>query len=262
MPFTKLTTSAITGDTLTAGDLASNSVDSAELVDGSIDLAHMSSESVDEDNLHISNAGTNGQFLSKQSGNSGGLTWADAGGTFVETGSYYTIGVATTSISINDCFTSDYDIYMIQVNALPASNGEYFGMRCMDGGTNHDDSVYAYANRYFDEQGAESSNTAQTGTFFKLADAVNSREYDGGCQYTIWCYLNRDRTDSQSFRYTLNGGFNHNNSSGRIHTTYGAGGMETSESTDNVTGIGFFFGSGNIENLHLKVWGLSGTNSA
>ena len=33
-------------------------------------------ENFDEDNLYISNAGTNGQFLSKQSGNAGGLTWA------------------------------------------------------------------------------------------------------------------------------------------------------------------------------------------
>ena len=31
---------------------------------------------VDEANLKISNAGSNGQFLSKQSGNTGGLTWA------------------------------------------------------------------------------------------------------------------------------------------------------------------------------------------
>jgi len=60
--------------------LAANSVDSDNYVDGSIDLAHMSSQSVDEDNLYISNAGSNGQFLSKQSGNNGGLTWADAGG--------------------------------------------------------------------------------------------------------------------------------------------------------------------------------------
>ena len=37
----------------------------------------MSSQSVDEDNLKISNGGTNGQYLQKQSGNSGGLTWAD-----------------------------------------------------------------------------------------------------------------------------------------------------------------------------------------
>ena len=32
---------------------------------------------VDEANLKISNAGSNGQFLSKQSGDTGGLTWAD-----------------------------------------------------------------------------------------------------------------------------------------------------------------------------------------
>ena len=31
---------------------------------------------VDEDNLKISNAGSDGEFLSKQSGNTGGLTWA------------------------------------------------------------------------------------------------------------------------------------------------------------------------------------------
>jgi len=69
--------------------LAANSVDSDNYVDGSIDLAHMSSESVDEDNLHISNAGTNGYFLSKQSGNAGGLTWAEVpeGEDFIPNGS-------------------------------------------------------------------------------------------------------------------------------------------------------------------------------
>ena len=36
----------------------------------------MASESVDEDNLKISNSGSNGQVLTKQSGNAGGLTWA------------------------------------------------------------------------------------------------------------------------------------------------------------------------------------------
>ena len=62
--------------------MTANSVDSDQYVDGSIDLAHMSSESVDEDNLHISNAGSNGQFLQNQSGYTGGLTWATAAGTY------------------------------------------------------------------------------------------------------------------------------------------------------------------------------------
>ena len=54
-----------------------NGIDSVHYVDASIDLAHISSEAVDEDNLYISNAGTNGFFLQKQSGNNGGLTWAE-----------------------------------------------------------------------------------------------------------------------------------------------------------------------------------------
>ena len=37
----------------------------------------IASNVVDEDNLKISNAGSNGQYLQKQSGNTGGLTWAD-----------------------------------------------------------------------------------------------------------------------------------------------------------------------------------------
>ena len=63
--------------------IANDQIDSQHYAAGSIDLEHMSSESVDEDNLHISNAGSNGQFLSKQSGNAGGLTWAAATPTFI-----------------------------------------------------------------------------------------------------------------------------------------------------------------------------------
>tara|TARA_B100000287_G_C20183391_1_gene603104 strand:- start:118 stop:543 length:426 start_codon:yes stop_codon:yes gene_type:complete len=39
-------------------------------------------ESIDEARLYISNAGSNGQYLQKQSGNNGGMTWADAGGAY------------------------------------------------------------------------------------------------------------------------------------------------------------------------------------
>ena len=76
-----VTTAKINADAVTNAKMADDTINSEHYAAGSIDLEHMSSQSVDEDNLHISNAGTNGQFLSKQSGNSGGLTWADAGTT-------------------------------------------------------------------------------------------------------------------------------------------------------------------------------------
>ena len=49
MAISKITTSGVSADTLTAADLAPNSVDSSELVDGSVDLSHMSVNSVDSD---------------------------------------------------------------------------------------------------------------------------------------------------------------------------------------------------------------------
>jgi hypothetical protein len=67
--------------------LHDDSIRSEHYVAGSIDLEHMSSESVDEDNLHISNSGSNGQFLSKQSGDAGGLTWAAPSGASTATAS-------------------------------------------------------------------------------------------------------------------------------------------------------------------------------
>jgi len=56
MALTKLNSLAIPADTVVASDIADSTIDEAR--------------------LQISNAGSNGQFLSKQSGNTGGLTWA------------------------------------------------------------------------------------------------------------------------------------------------------------------------------------------
>ena len=77
----QVTTAKIAADAITAAKIADDVINSEHIAAGAVDLEHMSSESVDEDNLHISNAGTNGQYLQKQSGNSGGLTWADVSST-------------------------------------------------------------------------------------------------------------------------------------------------------------------------------------
>ena len=81
-------TAHFSADCITADEIGDNIIDSEHYAAGSIDLEHMSSESVDEDNLYISNAGSNGEFLSKQSGNDGGLTWA----TPTDTDTTYTAG--------------------------------------------------------------------------------------------------------------------------------------------------------------------------
>jgi len=73
-----VTTAKLAGDAVTGAKIADDQIDSEHIVAGAVDLEHMASQSVDEDNLYISNSGSNGQFLQKQSGNNGGLTWATA----------------------------------------------------------------------------------------------------------------------------------------------------------------------------------------
>ena len=46
--------------------------------DGSVTATKLGVNAITEDKLYISNAGSNGEFLSKQSGAVGGLTWAEA----------------------------------------------------------------------------------------------------------------------------------------------------------------------------------------
>jgi hypothetical protein len=67
----------VTGDTITftTAPVANTTFWGVSLGD-TLDIGTPSDEAVTEAKLAISNAGTNGQFLSKQSGNPGGLTWA------------------------------------------------------------------------------------------------------------------------------------------------------------------------------------------
>ena len=110
----------LAADSVDGSKIADDAINSEHYAAGSIDLEHMSSESVDEDNLHISNAGSNGEFLSKQSGDAGGLTWASAGGgaTIVHTFSNTTTtSYAGTASSFGSVGAGDRDIYIKKIDA-------------------------------------------------------------------------------------------------------------------------------------------------
>jgi len=78
MALTQISTGGVKDNAVTAGKIPANAVGSSEIADDAVDQGAIADEAVDEARLQISNAGTNGQFLQKQSGNTGGLTWAAA----------------------------------------------------------------------------------------------------------------------------------------------------------------------------------------
>jgi len=103
-------TAHLSADCVTAAKIGDDVLSSEHYGAGSIDLEHMSSESVDEDNLHISNSGSNGNFLSKQSGNAGGLTWAAAGDASLDTAQTFTKGQRgeITALTDGSTITPDF----------------------------------------------------------------------------------------------------------------------------------------------------------
>ena len=64
------------GSSVTVPTPGDDTVSSAKIQNGAITQAKVSSEAINEAKLQISNAPTNGYYLSAQSGNTGGLTWA------------------------------------------------------------------------------------------------------------------------------------------------------------------------------------------
>ena len=133
IPIARIADDAITNakmadDAISTAQIADNAITTALIAGGNVTLAKMASESVDEDNLHISNAGTNGQFLSKQSGNTGGLTWADAAGGAWE---YVSTSSSGTARDFRNIFNwSTYPCWMFVFNGIAMDNaGGGLGVR-------------------------------------------------------------------------------------------------------------------------------------
>ena len=127
-----VTSAKIAGDAITGAKIADDAINSEHYTDGSIDTAHIADsnvtqakiadQAINEAKMQISNAPTNGYFLSAQSGNTGGLTWAEAGGGVSDGFQAITSGSGTSSASgvivVNDELFDDGSNYS-------TSNGRY-----------------------------------------------------------------------------------------------------------------------------------------
>ena len=95
----------VLGNVNDIGTVSDDTISAAKIQTDAVTQAKIADEAIDEARMQISNAGSNGQFLSKQSGNTGGLTWAAAGGKIAQiiyNSSIPTSAKTTTSTSFVD----------------------------------------------------------------------------------------------------------------------------------------------------------------
>jgi hypothetical protein len=154
---------------------------------------------VDEANLKISNAGSNGDFLQKQSGNTGGLTWATpssgawaklTSGTFSSSdGSGADVYKTITTTHL----TSTYKFYKLSMLFSMSSTSWDTGLQVYSGGAwkeadykyelhgckngGHDDSTRSGQNRIHFGDDNWYSKVYQVEIFFGDVDTSNGRRY-------------------------------------------------------------------------------------
>ena len=77
-----IVTADLADDAVTSAKIADDAITSALIADDAVVQAAIADDAVNEARLQVSNSPTNGYFLSAQSGNTGGLTWAAVGGAY------------------------------------------------------------------------------------------------------------------------------------------------------------------------------------
>ena len=110
-------------------------------------------DTADESKLKVSNAGTNGQFLTKQSGNTGGLTWADGASEGTEVKSTGESGT-TKFLRVDGDGTSSWQVPPDTVYTHPNPSGEV---------TSTADGAQVIASNVVDEDNLKVSNSPTNG---------------------------------------------------------------------------------------------------
>jgi len=174
---------------------------------------------------------------------------------FVQTGR--TLLGSNTSITLDNCFTSSYENYLMVFSDINATvDSATLQMRFRTGGgsgSTDTTSQYRYACRYFDDDGGLSSNTGVDQSSIRIADDSEESADWKGYNGTFTVYQPQVNT---STRMTGHGSFVRNTASDEdVVSTYNA--MHYDSDVQH-TGIYLYYSSGDIRSgASVTVWGIN-----
>ena len=161
--------------------MLAGSIDLTSKVTGALPQANIADQAINEAKLQVSNSPTNGYMLTAQSGNTGGLTWAEAasGGLVYVGGANVTS--ATTYVQVDNVFTSTYSNYLITYRLIPVTNGNLFDFQFRDGSSNTlDANEYEYTINGFSSNNVATYRDHTGDGKIRLTHGVNNDTSRGG----------------------------------------------------------------------------------
>ena len=253
-------TTALGADAVTGAKIADDAINSEHYTDGSIDTAHIADvnvtqgkiadQAINEAKIQISNAPTNGYVLSAQSGNTGGLTWAEAGG-----GSHTLI--STTTIS-NDATTqitgmdNTYARYLITFdNLVPITDNVNLQMTYIIGGSVITAANYKYANNGLNSTGG--TQTAKSGgqAYFR----IGAEDMSNGDLKNINGEMYIYNPSETSFYKSASWRVFYHLPANTLSSNYGGGTYGSGSAA--VTGVQFKYNTGNMDAGIIKLYGIT-----
>lgn len=160
-------------------------------------------------------------------------------------------GTSVSSLDVNDCFSSDYDVYMISIsklNGLQASGNRLLQMRFIDTVPSViSGSEYDWADYNLRSYDAFTENKATSDTEIERILIYGSGDVEGGA--TIYIY---NPYDSSSYTFAQW------QASGLIEATdrgYGMKGIGVHKQAEQITGVNFFPNADTID-LTVSIYGV------
>jgi hypothetical protein len=178
---------------------------------------------------------------------------------------FYETSASSSSATLTDCFTNDYDHYVMYLYLVAASNGAEVRMRFINsGGTEVDGSNYDYSSRYFDSSGGSGSSTGEGQAQIVIANSISSNPSDSPLSGIFHFAVNRNHSSTgQAPAFNCNGQYlvRDTNSDRTSRAYYHASAYRDSLSNHVPEDLKIYMGAGNIEQINVRMYGIKGSNS-
>jgi len=249
-------TSSVTNDML-AGSIADAKISAmaASKLTGTVAQANIADQAINEAKMQVSNSPVNGYMLTAQSGNTGGLTWAEAGsGGLVYLGGSESSSSAS-AVTFDNVFSSTYRAYKV-IGMFAPSQDTWFKWRYRSGGSDVNANTYTNV--------ARTTYNDNTDSFAQYNWGANQRTYgqfatadvdsDANSSYVVidWTFYDPNTdvfsrsqmTGLQTFR---NGG------NGKLYVGYMGQGQHSNTNND---GVKFETNAGTISYHSVRIYGI------
>lgn len=208
---------------------------------------------VDESKLKISNTPTNGYVLTAQSGNTGGLTWAEAGGGAFTLISTANVSSGVAQVDITSGIDATYKDYLIKLTDMhPSSDNTRLQFRLFSSHGSPDTGnryMYGGVGKRADNAAPDHNDTGTNRGEISIAGVGNSTAESASA--LMWLFNPSGTTYNKNI--FIQDMMLDNSGLGNIGITgfnYDAGSVA-------YTGIRFFFATGNIDTGTISLYGIS-----